>query len=65
MKAKNPNNVMNTERVKNDKTWGCKGEEMAFIALFVVGVKYVNEAARSGIATRDERGIDGVSMFSS
>lgn len=65
MKARNPNSVMNTERVKNDKTCICEGAEAAFIALVVVGVKYVNEAARSGITTRDDRGIDGVSVFSS
>jgi hypothetical protein len=56
---------MNTESVKNDRAWTCEGEEMAFIALFAVGVKYVNEAANSGITTRDDRGSDGVSMFSS
>ena len=38
---------------------------MAFTALFAVGVKYVNEAANSGMTTRDDRGSDGVSMFSS
>lgn len=64
-KARNPNRVINTERVKNDKMWTCEGAETAFIALFVVGVKYVNEAAKSGITTRDDRGIDGVSVFSS
>lgn len=38
---------------------------MAFIALFVVGVRYVNEEANSGITMRDDRGRDGVSMVSS
>jgi len=65
VKARNPNNTMNIERVENDKTWTCAGAETAFIALFVVGEKYVNEAANSGITTSDDRGNDGVSTFSS
>jgi len=64
-KARNPNKVTNTVSAKNDRGYSCGGAEMAFIALFAVGVKYVNEAARSGIATRDDRGSDGVSTFSS
>jgi hypothetical protein len=56
---------MNAERVRNDKAWICEGADTAFVAAFVVGVKYVNEAANSGITTRDDRGVDGVSMFSS
>jgi len=62
-KARNPNNTVNIERVKNDRTWTCEGAETAFIALFVVGEKYVNEAANSGMIMRDDRGIDGVSVF--
>jgi len=56
---------MNPERVKNDRTWTCEGAETAFIALFAVGVKYVREAANSGITTSDDRGSDGVSTLSS
>ena len=64
-KARNPNNTVNIERVKNDRTWTCEGAETAFITLFVVGEKYVNEAANNGITTRDGKGIDGASVFSS
>jgi len=57
--------VTNPESVKNDRAYTGEGAEMAFIALFAVGVKYVREAASSGITTRDDRGSDGVSTFSS
>jgi len=64
-KARNPNKVTNTVSAKNDREYNCEGAEMAFVILFAVGVKYVNEAASSGITTRDDRGSDGVSTFSS
>ena len=57
--------MVNTESIKNDKGWTCEGEGRAFTALFAVGVKYVKEAANSGITTNDDRGSDGVSVFSS
>ena len=56
---------MNTVSAKNDRGYNCEGAEMAFVALIAVGVKYVNEAASSEITTRDDRGSDGVSTFSS
>ena len=62
-KARNPNNAMNTERVEDDKTWTRAGAETIFIALFVVGVKYVNEVANSGITARDDSGVDALTGF--
>ena len=64
-KARNPNKAMNPESAKNDRAKKCEGAETAFIALFAVGVKYVNEAANRGITMKDDRGGDGISMFSS
>lgn len=56
---------MNAESIKNDGGWACEGEGRTFTTLFAVGVKYVKEAANNGITTNDDRGSDGVSVFSS
>ena len=64
-KARNPNKALNPESVKNDRAYTGGGAEITFIALFAVGVTYVNEAANNGITTRDDKGSDGVSTFSS
>lgn len=64
-KARNPNKAMNPESAKNDRGKNCGGAEIAFIALFAAGVKYVNEAANRGMTMRDDRGGEGVSILSS